>query len=101
MVLPVHLPSGSVVIGQTIAQPGSGATAGTSPTTSFATQYLNSLAQTQQAANQSASAYAHGGGPSLAQVVTQNAQADLASQEMSLLVGKALSTYQSIMNMQV
>jgi flagellar hook-basal body complex protein FliE len=101
MILPVNLPSGTLVVGQTLT-PASGAASGTVPaSSSFVTQFLGSLAQSEASANQAAVSYAQGGGASLAQVVTANAQADLASQEMSLLVGKALATYQSIMNMQV
>jgi flagellar hook-basal body complex protein FliE len=99
MVLPVHLPPGSLVVGGQLETAATGA--GGSATGSFVTHYLASLASLESQAGQAATAFAQGGGPSVAVVMAENAQADLAAQEFSLLVGKALQAYQSIMNMQV
>jgi flagellar hook-basal body complex protein FliE len=99
MVLPVNLPAGSLVIGGTVTTPGGAGAVPSAP--SFAAHYLESLANVESQANASAAAFAQGGGPSVAVVMAQNAQADLAAQEFSLVVGKALQAYQSIMNMQV
>lgn len=98
MVLPVHGAAGRLVEGNTLVTPSVG---GTTPTPSFAATYLNTLAGWTGAANQATTAFAQGGGPALATVMAENAQADLAAQEFSLLVGKALQAYQSVMNMQV
>jgi flagellar hook-basal body complex protein FliE len=98
MVLPIHGAAGRLVVGNTLVAPNSG---GPAPAPSFAATYLDALAGWTGAANQATAAFAQGGGPALATVMAENAQADLAAQEFALLVGKALQAYQSVMNMQV
>jgi flagellar hook-basal body complex protein FliE len=68
----------------------------------FAAQLLQALASTQAQAAHATVQFAQGhASPGLATVVTQAVQADLMAQEFALLASKALSAYQSVMNMQV
>jgi|BEDMetMinimDraft_2_1075160.scaffolds.fasta_scaffold22551_2 flagellar hook-basal body complex protein FliE len=68
---------------------------------SFAAHYLSTLASQENQATTLAQSFAVGGGASVAAVMAANAEADLMAQEFALLVSKALSAYQSVMNMQV
>ena len=62
---------------------------------------LGSLAQTTGQANALATQFAAGQGSDLSSVMVATAQADLAVQSAATVVSKALSAYQSIMQMAV
>lgn len=100
MILPVNPPKGTLIIGQTVTTAGTPG-APQAANQSFSAHYLDSLASAEQQASQATAAFTHGGGSATASIMAVNAEADLKTQEFALLVGKALQSYQSIMNMQV
>jgi flagellar hook-basal body complex protein FliE len=62
---------------------------------------LGNLAQETSQANALASQFATGAGVGLDQVMVATAQADLAVESVSTVMSKALSAYQTIMQMSV
>ncbi|MCL6594636.1 MAG: flagellar hook-basal body complex protein FliE [Firmicutes bacterium] len=62
---------------------------------------LTRLAQETSTANSLATQFATGGGANLAAVMVATAQADLAVEGVSTVLAKALSAYQTVMQMSV
>lgn len=92
MVIPPLFTSANTVGGTIRSAPGGGA---------GVPSFLKEFASLQSQASSSATQVALGGGPSIASVMVGAANADVGAESFSLLVSRALSAYQEVMQMQV